>query len=114
MASPAIETPVAIAQTDAQSDYGSDFSPEEEQIVSRLLSGHIDIEDNPITLTNVEQNEAAHSLRIPRIFGNQPKSPLFEATRAAEDVAEQISKSVKTSGYPNCERHRNPMRAKSD
>ena len=102
MASPAIEAQVGTFINDGESDYGSDFSPEEEQIVSRLLSGQqIEIEDNPIS--NIEHNEPAQTLRVPRVFGRKQKSPLFEAARVAEEVAEQISKSVKTSNhYPDC------------
>jgi exonuclease V len=103
MASPAIEPQLGTLMNDSESDYGSDFSPEEEQIVSRLLSGQqIEIEDNPI-VSNVEHNEPAQTLRVPRVFGREQKFALFEAVRAAEEVAKQISKSVKTSNYyPDC------------
>jgi exonuclease V len=103
MASPAIDDQVGTTTNEGESDYGSDFSPEEEQIVSRLLSTQpIEIEDNPI-ISNIEHNDTTQTLRVPRVFGREQKSPLFEAARAAEEVAEQISKSVKTGGYyPDC------------
>jgi exonuclease V len=102
MASPAIDGQAGLSIKDGESDYGSDFSPEEEQIVSRLLSGQpVDIEDNPI-VNDIEQNDAQQALRIPR-FGREYRSPFFEAARAAEEVAEQISKFVKTGDfYPDC------------
>ena len=103
MASPATYDPVDVMTNDGESDYGSDFSPEEEQIVSRLLSGQqIEIEDNPI-VTDIEHHDSAQTLRVPRVFGREQRSPLFEAARAAEEVAEQISKFVKTGNfYPDC------------
>lgn len=106
MASPAIDDPGGASINDGESDYGSDFSPEEEQIVARLLSGQqIDIEDNPI-VTEVEHSDAAQTLRVPR-FGTEQKSPLFAAARVAERVAEKISESVvKANGYyPDCRSH---------
>ena len=103
MASPAIENQVAISNHGGDSDYGSDFSPEEEQIVSSLLTGQpIDIEDNPI-VNDVDQKDAAQTLRVPLAFGREQKSPLYEAARAAEEIADHISKAVKSRRYyPDC------------
>lgn len=106
MASPAVDGQVAASINDDESDYGSDFSPEEEQIVSQLISGQqVEIEDNPI-LNDVEQkieNDAHQTLRVPLVFGREQKSPLYEAARAAEEIAEHISKAVKSRGYyPDC------------
>ena len=102
MASPAInpdiETSAAIY--DVESDYGSDFSPEQEQIVEALLSQQQVADDNPI-LNDIE-DEPRQALRLPRIVGREERSPLFQAARAAEEVAEQISKSIKTREYPDC------------
>lgn len=98
MASPAIDDA-------GESDYGSDFSPEEEQIVSQLLSGpRLEIEDNPI-LNEVElniENDAQQTLRVPLVFGREQTSTLYQAARAAEEIAEHISKAVKSRGYPDC------------
>jgi exonuclease V len=101
MASPA---QVASIFGDSDTDYGSDFSPEEERIVEQLLSGQkVEIEDNPI-VAGIEQHGTQQSLRVPRALGRKQASPLFEAARAAEKVAEQISQSVKRSdSYPDCE-----------
>jgi exonuclease V len=102
MASPA---PVAIvegAMSDGDTDYGSDFSPEEAQIVERLIAGQVAIEDNPI-VNEVEYHGAERTLRLPHILGREQKSPLFEAARAAEEVAQHISNSVKSNEhYPDC------------
>ena len=88
---------------DIESDYGSDFSPEEEQIVAQLLSQNA-TEDNPI-VNDVEYHEAEHTLRVPRLVegGNSPWGVLLDAARAAEKVAEQINEAVAdTVGYPDC------------
>ncbi|RDL33813.1 Uncharacterized protein BP5553_08181 [Venustampulla echinocandica] len=78
-----------------ESDYGSDFSPEVEQIVAQLLSAHDNdtTDDNPI-LRGVEQHEALQSLHVPRILGRGERSPLFQAVKAAEEVAEHVRHSV--------------------
>ncbi|KAE8442056.1 hypothetical protein EG329_003864 [Mollisiaceae sp. DMI_Dod_QoI] len=107
MASPAFEISSPSSQPlndDTDTDYGSDFSPEEEAIVTRLLSGApppsitpIVEEDNPIT-TEVEQQDAQQILRLPRNLGREYRSPwpVYEAARAAEKVAEQLSRVVKS------------------
>lgn len=106
MASPALLSPQI---DDNDSDYGSDFSAGEEEIVSRLLSGTnpgVLEEDNPIT-TEIEYHDTQQTLRLPRIYaiGNrEERSPLFQAARAAEEVAEQLSRVVaKGERYPDCE-----------
>ena len=99
MPSPAIDNQVAVLPHEVDSDYGSDFSPEEEQIVSQLLSAQpIDVEDNPI-VTALEQNDAQQTLRVPLVFGREQRSPLFQAARAAEGIAEHIAKSVNNKDY---------------
>lgn len=115
MASPAINDHLEASVNDDDSDYGSDFSPEEEQIVSRLLSERqVEIEDNPI-VNEIEHNDAQQALRVPFVFGREQKSPLFQAARAAEEAAEQISKAVKSSGYyPDCESSCYNLSDKSD
>jgi exonuclease V len=100
MASPATNT-FKLPLNDGGSDYGSDFSPEEEQIVERLLSGQPAEDDNPI-VNEIEHNDPQRTLRLPRVFGREERSPLFQAARAAESVAKQI-KSIKTGQrYPDC------------
>ncbi|TVY15279.1 Exonuclease V [Lachnellula arida] len=101
MASPAITPDIETSATinDAESDYGSDFSPEQEQIVEALLSQQQVADDNPI-LNDIE-DEPRQALRLPRVVGREERSPLFQAARAAEEVAKQISKSIKTREYPD-------------
>ncbi|KAG9247654.1 exonuclease V a 5' deoxyribonuclease-domain-containing protein [Calycina marina] len=84
-----------------ETDYGSEFSPEEEQIVERLLSGKIEIEDNPIA-SQSEHNDAQQSLRMPRVLGRGHRSALYEAASAAERIASQISHDAQ---YPDSRRH---------
>ncbi|EPE31395.1 hypothetical protein GLAREA_12698 [Glarea lozoyensis ATCC 20868] len=95
MASPAIKlTRTYQPLDDAESDYGSDFSPEEELIVSQLLSQNA-VEDNPI-VNDVEHHEAEHTLRIPLAVGGSElaEGVLLRAARAAEEVFEQINEAV--------------------
>lgn len=89
---------------DDDSDYGSDFSPEEAQIAESLLSPKaVDIEDNPI-VNDLEHHGPPSTLHVPRIFGREQRSPLFQAARAAERVAEKLSDSVAMGQhYPCCE-----------
>ena len=72
MASPATTVLGHQAQIgNDSSDYGSEFSPEEEEIVARLLSADTErteaIEDNP-NITGVEQHEPAQAVRLPRVL----------------------------------------------
>ncbi|THV53450.1 hypothetical protein BGAL_0050g00170 [Botrytis galanthina] len=92
---------------DSESDYGSDFSPEEVEIVEKLLSPvHLskeltEIEDNPI-VTEIEYHEPERALRLPRVVGKEQISPLLQAIRDAERVADQINASVsKREYYPD-------------
>lgn len=108
MASPATTVTDPANEIDTDTDYGSDFSPEQEQIVERLLSGKHVEDDNPIT-NEVEHHDPRQSLRLPRVFGREEKSPLFQAARAAERIAEQIAES--TSGeHPDCKSNITAMR----
>jgi exonuclease V len=106
MASPAAEEAIQNAAIDAESDYGSDFSPEEVEIVEALLSPPAEvlaIEDNPI-VNDIEYHDAQRTLRMPRVLGREHISPLYKAVRDAEKVAEQISAAVKMrEHYPECE-----------
>ncbi|KAK2630535.1 hypothetical protein QTJ16_001355 [Diplocarpon rosae] len=88
MASPF--TTAATRNTDIDTDYGSDFSPEEEQIVERLLIGK-HIEDDKLIINEFEHHDPRQTLGLPRVFGRESRSPLFQATRAAERVAAQIA-----------------------
>ncbi|KAM0127380.1 hypothetical protein ACHAO1_009553 [Botrytis cinerea] len=89
---------------DSESDYGSDFSPEEVEIVEKLLSPvnqskePTDIEDNPIVI-EIEYHEPERALRLPRVVGKEQISPLLQAIRDAERVADQINASVSKHEY---------------
>ncbi|KAK0129211.1 hypothetical protein ONS95_001147 [Cadophora gregata] len=98
MASPGTTVTDLPTEIDIDTDYGSDFSPEQEQIVERLLSGKNIEDDNPIT-NEIEHHDPRQSLRLPRIFGREERSPLFQAARAAERIAEQIAESVKSGEH---------------
>jgi exonuclease V len=106
MASPAIEETTVEPLNDNDSDYGSDFSPEEEQLVQRLLSRGVE-EVNPIPIIpEIEQNDPQQNLRLPRVFGREARSPLSQAVRAAERVAEHINNSIESGEhYPDRKAH---------
>ncbi|KAH8659235.1 exonuclease V a 5' deoxyribonuclease-domain-containing protein [Tricladium varicosporioides] len=93
MASPAIDVSIEIPLDTVESDYGSDFSPEEEEIVAQLLSTQHSRDDNPI-ISNVERDEPQRVLRFPKILGRAESSLLFRMARAADQEAEQISKAI--------------------
>jgi hypothetical protein len=77
MASSAVTVPDYEARLgDDSSDYGSEFSPEEEEILNRLLlAGEQHIEDNPI-VTGVEYHDPARAVRLPRALppGGKPET----------------------------------------
>ncbi|TGO70030.1 hypothetical protein BOTNAR_0004g00150 [Botryotinia narcissicola] len=104
MAGSAVEmTGLSPKSADSESDYGSDFSPEEVEIVEKLLSPvhsnePTEIEDNPI-VTEIEYHEPERALRLPRVVGKEQISPLLQAIRDAERVADQINASVSTREY---------------
>ncbi|TGO13216.1 hypothetical protein BTUL_0074g00230 [Botrytis tulipae] len=107
MAGSAVEmTGMSPNSADSESDYGSDFSPEEFEIVEKLLSPvhskePTQIEDNPI-VTEIEYHEPERALRLPRVVGKEQISPLLQAIRDAERVADQINASVsKREYYPD-------------
>lgn len=105
MASPATSNDIEEPLNDVDTDYGSDFSPEEADVVEQLLSGKHVEDDNPI-VNDIEHHDPRQSLRLPRVFGTQERSPLFQAARAAEQVAQQISRSIKSGQqYPDCKIH---------
>lgn len=103
MASPATEPLPSDRMDDIDTDYGSDFSPEEELIVEQLLSRNPATEDDNPIVNDIEHHNAAQTLRLPRVFGREERSPLFQAARAAEEIAEQISKYAGGEKYPDCE-----------
>ncbi|RDW91908.1 putative exonuclease V [Coleophoma crateriformis] len=106
MASPA--NTVSIAQDESAtepediSDYGSDFSPEEQEIVERLITRQQveAIEDNPI-VTEVEHYDAPRSLHLPRILGREQQSLLYRAVMDAEIVAGDIDMSIQAGNHAN-------------
>lgn len=97
-------SPVADLANDIDTDYGSDFSPEEEQIVERLLAGKNALEDDNPNTTEIEYHDARETLKLPRVFGREQRSALFQALRAAETAAEQIAGTVAVQGGEHADR----------
>ncbi|KAI9054936.1 hypothetical protein LZ554_002079 [Drepanopeziza brunnea f. sp. 'monogermtubi'] len=98
MASTGATATEPVSESDID-DYGYDFSPEEEQIVERLLAGKTIEDDSPIT-NGTEHYDARQTLKLPRVFGREQRSPLLQAARSAEQAAEQIALSVKGGEHP--------------
>lgn len=103
MASPATAVLSHQAQLgDDNSDYGSEFSPEEEEIVARLLSAGIEgteeIEDNPV-VTGVEHHEPAQVVRLPRVLARERKPQTLGGRKTSvNDIASPI-KGVESGQY---------------
>lgn len=79
---------------DNNSDYGSEFSPEEEEIVARLLSAGTDcteeVDDNPI-ITGVEEHEPAQAVRLPRALTHETRFQTLGGTKTSvNDIASTI------------------------
>jgi len=76
-------------QHDRLSDYGSDFTPDEEEILNGLLQQVPDQGDNPNTdpdqqLKDIEDNEGPRGARIPRRLGYQQLSTQHPSPQTPE------------------------------
>jgi len=104
MACPAASDLSYQAQADGDSDYGSDFSSEEEQLINRLLAGQERVEviqDNPI-LAGLEYHEPPQTVRVPRVLGRERNhDALPEGSIVAENNS--LSSAAFHSEYPDCE-----------
>jgi hypothetical protein len=101
MASPATTSSNFHAHVEGDSDYGSDFSAEEEDIVNRLLARVEVAEDNPI-VTDLEYHDPAQTVRVPRVIGRGQVShaPLGESSVAKGNG---LSSAAVQSEQPYCE-----------
>lgn len=104
MASPATTSSTFHAQVEGDSDYGSDFSPEEEEIVNRLLAEQERveaIEENRI-VTDLEYHDPAQTVRVPRIIRRARISDaLLEESSIAKD--NRLSGAAVKPEQPDCE-----------
>lgn len=104
MASPATTSSSFHAQAEGDSDYGSDFSAGEEEILHRLLTEQERvqvIEDNPI-VTDREYHGPAQTIRVPRVIGRGRIShSLQEESNIAKDKG--LSSAALQSEDPDCE-----------
>lgn len=114
MASPAIIYDNGLPIDGPSSDYGSDFSPEEELLVHDLLSNVSpryatlpDLEDNPIA-TGIRYHESQQLLHVRRVLGRAQRSS--EDDVSLEDVMavsamDERSTSIEVEHLlgPNCE-----------
>ena len=87
-----MEMPV-IGQEDGFSDYGSDFSPDQEEILNRLLHQSPEQDDCPISepgllLQDIEHEQGPRGARVPRRQDQQKSGPtlplLYEKTFAIQ------------------------------
>ncbi|KAI9741419.1 MAG: hypothetical protein M1818_004225 [Claussenomyces sp. TS43310] len=107
MASPAVISPQE--PTDADTDYGSGFSSDEEELTNLLSQADNklpsidlpDIEDNPI-VNDVEYHDPPQTLRIPRVLGRERWSPSGEQiAKEAIHHAMQFPILPVNPGYPD-------------
>jgi exonuclease V len=91
MASPAFDNIDLASQAEDESDYGSEFSPEEEEIVNRLLLSSTEPaqleEDNPI-ITDVEYYGPTQAVRVPRVLGRERRLEALQEGKAVSRDAE--------------------------
>ena len=87
-----MEVPV-IGQEDGFSDYGSDFSPDQEEILNRLLHQSAEQDDCPISdpgllLQDIEHEQGPRGARVPHRQNQQKSGPtlpiLYENTFAIQ------------------------------
>ena len=69
-----------IGQEDGFSDYGSDFSPDQEEILNRLLHQSPEQDDCPISdpgllLQDIEHEQGPRGARVPRRQNQQNSGP---------------------------------------
>jgi hypothetical protein len=102
MAGPAAHAP-HFNDSDNETDYGSDFSPEEQLIVEQLLaietSAVVEAEDNPIT-NDVEFVPLPYTGPILRVLGREVR---IEKTYEERAVERQRLEVEFDAGYPDCE-----------
>lgn len=103
MASPSNANLFAQAEEQNESDYGSDFSPEDQEIVNALLAGHPaqveGVEDNPI-VTDVEYHEAPSILRVSRVLGRERGTEEAQS-RLDFKTGRQDSSALRDQSYQN-------------
>lgn len=78
-------------QQDGFSDYGSDFTPDEEEILRGLLQQVPDPEDNPnadidLLLRNNQDDEPPRGAKIPRRLGYEQKGSTSHAPECSITV----------------------------
>lgn len=97
--------------SDDESVYGSELSPEQEEIVLQLIASTAatsspiakDIEDISF-VTEVGYHEPTSLSRVPHALGREQVSPLHQARLGADRIAEEISKSFMNTGNSPRER----------
>jgi exonuclease V len=99
MASPAnkvFDEPTRDSE-EVESDYGSDFSPEEDELINKLLSLSSTVtegkRDNPI-VNEVEYHDKAQDTRVPRVLDRERRLPVSNVVD--NDDREQIPIPVET------------------
>jgi hypothetical protein len=111
MASPATTSSNFQASIGGDSDYGSDFSAEEEEILSRLLAEQERvevIEDNPI-VTDLEYHDPPQIIRVPRVIDRgQVSDALLEKSSIAKD--DRFSSAAVQPEQPDCKHSPYPVR----
>lgn len=96
--------PLETALNNDSSDYGSDFSPDEEELLNELIASvsatnlptptptttttitAITLAD-PLIVSDIEDYEVPHSVRFPRVLGRETWSPGKERVRRQQDMS---------------------------
>lgn len=104
MACPATTDIDYRVEVEGDSDYGSDFSSEDEQLINHLLTGQKRVEvikDNTI-VTGLEYYEQAQTVRVPRVLGRERiHGTLPKRSSVSEDSS--LSGAAFDSENPDCE-----------
>lgn len=97
--------PLETALDNDSSDYGSDFSPDEEELLNELLASvsttnlptpaptttttiTVTTLADPLIVSDIEDYEVPHSVRFPRVLGRETWSPGNERVRRQQDMSE--------------------------
>jgi exonuclease V len=106
---------------DDSSDYGSDFSPDEEELLNQLLARADNQTQQPATpprqtapaettallsdlkkpllVTDIEDNEIPHSVRIPKVLGREAWSPAAKRRQQQQQQSKLLSSPSKASEH---------------
>lgn len=95
------------------SDYGSEFSEGEAEIIDQLLKDESKadiVQDNPI-VTEIEYHDSPSTLRLPRFIGHENRTRDIEGFASSAGDETVLSDDA---GYPDCKHHNCPPTSEAD